>query len=77
MPKIAQSARRNTNSKKPRRQFATQAARKKAPQSSLCIRQVRQAQDFDPDYNVKDLEFDSKTIIACNASVSLEVDELC
>ena len=77
MPKIAQSARCNTNSKEPRGQFTTQAARKKAPQSSLCIRQVRQAQDLDPDYNVKDLEFDSKTIIACNASDSLEVDELC
>ena len=77
MPKIAQSARRNTNSKEPRRQFATQAARKKASQSSLCIRQVRQTQDLDPDYNAKDLEFDSKTIIACNESVSFEFDELC
>ena len=38
---------------------------------------MRQAQDLDPDYNVKDLEFDSKTIIACNTSVSLEFDELC
>ena len=47
------------------------------PQSSLCIRQVRQGQELDPDYNVTDLEFDSKTVIACNASVSLEVDELC
>ena len=77
MPKIAQSARRNTNLKEPRRQFATQAARKKAPQSSLRIRQVRQGQELDPDYKVKDLEFDSKTVIACNASDLLEVDELC
>ena len=77
MPKIAQSDRRNTNSKEPRRQFATQAARKKALQSSLCIRQVRQAQELDSDYNVTDLEFDSKTVLACNASYSLEGDELC
>ena len=38
---------------------------------------MRQAQDLDPDYNAKDLEFDSKTIIACNESLSLELDELC
>ena len=38
---------------------------------------MRQAQDLDPDYNAKDLEFDSKTIIAYNESVLLEVDELC
>ena len=77
MPKRAQSACCNTNSKKPRRELATQAARKKAPQSALGIRQVRQAQDLDPHYNAKDLEFDSKTTIACNESVSLEFDELC
>ena len=77
MPKISQSARCNTNSKEPRRQFDTQAAREKALQSSLHIRQVRQGQELDPDYNVTDLEFDSKTVIACNASDSLEVDELC
>ena len=77
MPKIAQSACRNNNSKKPRRQFDTQAAKKKAPQSSLGIRQVRQAQYLDPDYNAKDLEFDPKTIIACNESVSFEFNELC
>ena len=77
MPKISQSARRNTNSKKHMRELANQAARKKAPQSSFDIKQLRQAQDLDPDYNAKDLEFDSKTIIACNESVSLEIDELC
>ena len=77
MAKIAKSACHNTNSKEPRRQFATQAARKDASPSSLSIRQVRQGQELDPDFNVTDLEFDSKTIIACNASVSLEVDELC
>ena len=77
MPKIVYSDCYNNNSKKPRRQFDTQGARKKAPQSSLGIRQVRQAQYLDPDYNAKDLEFDPKTIIACNESVSLELDELC
>ena len=77
MPKITQSTRLNTNWKEPWRQFTTQAARKKALQSSLCIRQVRQGQELDPDYNVTDLEFDSKTVIACHASDSLEVDELC
>ena len=63
MPKIAQSACCNTNSKEPWRQFATQAAKKNAPQSSLCIRQVRQGQELDPDYNVTDLEFDSKQLL--------------
>ena len=77
MPKIAPSACHNTNSKEPRRQFATQTARKKSPKSSFGIRQVRQAQELDADYNDKDLEFDPKTIIACNESVSLELDELC
>ena len=60
MPKIAQSARHYTNSKEPRRQFATQAARKDTPpQFSHSIRQVRQGQALYPDFNVTDLEFDS------------------
>ena len=58
MPKIAQFTRRNTNWIELKRQFATQAARKEAPLSSLRIRQVRQGQELDPDYNVTDLEFD-------------------
>ena len=61
MQKIGQSARRSNNSKEPWRQLATQAARKKAPKSSLSIRQVRQGQELDPDFNVTDIEFNSKT----------------
>ena len=74
MPKIAQSARRSNISKEPRRQLATQAAKKKAPKSSHSIRQVSQGQELDPDFNVTDFEFNSKTAIACNANDSSEVD---
>ena len=56
MPKSAQSARRSNILKEPRRQLATQAARKDAPPSSHSIRQVRQGQELDPEFKICDIE---------------------
>ena len=38
---------------------------------------MRKGQELDPDFNVTDFEFNSKTVIACNANDSSEVDEVC
>ena len=77
MPKITYSARRNNNSKEPRKQLLIQNTRNRAPESSFEIRQVRQAQVIDADYMDKDIKFDTNKIIEYDGKDITELDELC
>ena len=67
----------DTNSKGPRTQFLTKAAKNGSPKSSFNVREVRQAQVIDTDYKGKYLDFDPDNIIEYDQEETPLLDELC